>query len=134
MNNPVFNLNIVTPSGILVKEIQALRLADETGSFGIMKGHMDFLTVLQPSLGYYIDAEGKETFVAVDGGILSIRGEAVTLTTKELFESEEPEKLSAIMEQTIQKKKKSEQSFSGMLQGIEKSFIEKAVSLGRDKA
>jgi F-type H+-transporting ATPase subunit epsilon len=133
MNGPVFHLNIVTPSSIAVREIQAVQLTDETGSFGILKGHDDFLTVLQPSLGYYIDADGKEMFIAVDGGIFCIRGEAVTLTTKELFESEHPEELSALMEQTILKREKNEQSFSSMLQGIEKSYIEKAVSLVRDR-
>lgn len=133
MSDPVFKLNIVTPSSIMVREIQALRLADETGSFGVLKGHTDFLTVLQPSLGYYIDADGKETFVAVDGGIFSIRGEDVTLTTRELFESEDPEELSTIMEHAVRKREKSEQSFSSMLQGIQKTFIEKAVSLGRER-
>jgi len=133
MNGPVFILNIVTPSGIMEREIQTLRLADETGFFGILKGHTDFLTVLQPSLGYYIDAEGKETFLAVDGGILTIRKGAVTLTTRELFESPDADKLAMLMKQAIQKREKNERSFYSMLQGIEKSFIEKTVSLGRDR-
>jgi F-type H+-transporting ATPase subunit epsilon len=133
MNGPVFILNIVTPSVIMERKIQALRLADETGSFGILKGHTDFLTVLQPSLGYYIDAEGKETFLAVDGGILTIRKGAVTLTTRELFESPDADKLAMLMKQAIQKREKNERSFYSMLQGIEKSFIEKTVSLGRDR-
>ena len=133
MNGPVFILNIVTPSGIMEREIQTLRLADETGFFGILKGHTDFLTVLQPSLGYYIDTEGKETFLAVDGGILTIRKGAVTLTTRELFESPDADKLAMLMKQAIQKREKNERSFYSMLQGIEKSFIEKTVSLGRDR-
>ena len=133
MNGPVFILNIVTPSVIMERKIQALRLADETGSFGILKGHTDFLTVLQPSLGYYIDADGKETFLAVDGGILTIRKGAVTLTTRELFESQDADKLATLMKQSMQKREKNEQSFYSMLQGIEKSFIEKTVSLGRDR-
>jgi F-type H+-transporting ATPase subunit epsilon len=133
MNGAVFKLSIVTPSSIMVREVQSLRLTDETGAFGILKGHADFLTALPPSLGYYLDATGKEIFVAVDGGVFSIRGKDVTLTTKELFESEQPEELSAIMEHTIHKREKNEQSFSAMLKGIEKSFIEKTVALTRDR-
>jgi len=133
MNGPVFMLNIVTPSGIMAREVRALRLGDETGSFGILKGHTDFLTVLQPSLGYYIDAEGKETFLAVDGGILTIRKGAVTLTTRELFESPDADKLATLMKQAIEKRENNERSFYSMLQGIERSFIEKTVSLGRDR-
>ena len=134
MKGPLFTLTIVTPSNTLVREIQAIRLTDETGSFGILKGHANFLAVLQPSLGYFTDAEDKEIFIAVDGGIFTISGKTATLTTREIFESEQPEELAATMERTILARERSEQSFSAMLQGIEKTFIEKTLAFARDTA
>lgn len=125
--NEVFRLSVVTPTSIFEREIKHIRLKDETGFFGIMKNHIDFLTVLVPSLCYYRDAKDREMFLAVDGGILDVRGEIASLTSREVYESEDAEKLAEIIEKTILKRTGSEQAFREMLQGIEKSFMEKTI-------
>lgn len=132
MNNPTFTLTIVTPAITIKKDITSIRLKDETGFFGILKGHSNFITVLVPSLCYYKDAQGKEVFLAVDEGIASVRDGAVTITSKEVFESDSAEKLSEIIETTLKKRNESEASFRGMIAGIEKSFMEKTVKLMRE--
>lgn len=132
MNNPTFTLTIVTPAITIKKDITSIRLKDETGFFGILKGHSNFITVLVPSLCYYKDAQGKEVFLAVDEGIASVRDDAVTITSKEVFESDSAEKLSEIIETTLKKRNESEASFRGMIAGIEKSFMEKTVKLMRE--
>ncbi|HYA12660.1 MAG TPA: F0F1 ATP synthase subunit epsilon [Thermodesulfovibrionales bacterium] len=131
MSNTSFRLNIVTPTKMFERDIRYIRLKDETGFFGIMKGHIDFLTVLVPSLCYYIDTNTKEIFLAVDGGILSVRGETVSLTSKQVFESEDSEKLAEIIENTIWKREESEKTFLKMLEGIERSFMEKTIEFIR---
>jgi len=131
MSNTSFRLNIVTPTKMFERDIRYIRLKDETGFFGIMKGHIDFLTVLVPSLCYYIDTNTKEIFLAVDGGILSVRGETVSLTSKQVFESEDSEKLVEIIENTIWKREESEKTFLKMLEGIERSFMEKTIEFIR---
>ena len=133
MSNSFFRLHIVTPLKIFEREVQYIRLKDETGFFGIMKGHRDFLTILVSSLCYYTDINGREIFLAADGGILSVRGGFVTLTSKEVFESENVEKLAEIIENTFLKRGKTEQTFLEMLKGIEKAFIEKTVEFERGK-
>lgn len=125
--NEVFRLSVVTPTSMFEREIKHVRLKDETGFFGIMKNHIDFLTVLVPSLCYYRDAKDREMFLAVDGGILDVRGEIASLTSREVYESEDAEKLAEIIEKTILKRTGSEQAFREMLQGIEKSFMEKTI-------
>jgi F-type H+-transporting ATPase subunit epsilon len=131
MENGSFRLNIVTPPGIFARDITHIRLRDETGYFGIMKGHIDFLTVLVPSLCYYLDINGREVFLAVDTGIFSVRRGIATLSAREVFESEDPERLSEIIENTFMKRRKSEASLREMLGDIEKSFMEKTVELLR---
>ena len=131
MNNTTFRLTIVTPTKIVERDITHIRLKDETAYFGIMKGHIDFLTVLVPSLCYYRDASGRETFLAVDGGILSVRGGAVTLTSREVYEGDDAERLAEIIEAAIAKRQESERAFITMLESIERSIIEKAVDLTR---
>lgn len=130
MNN-VFKLNIVTPLKMIERDIKYIRLKDETGFFGIMKGHIDFLTVLVPSLCYYTDINDREVFLAVDGGVLSVRKGNVFLTSREVFESEDAEKLSEIIENTVRKREESEQALLNMLEGIERSFMEKTIKFMR---
>lgn len=129
MNNSSIKLNIVTPTNITEKEITYIRLKDETGFFGILKGHTNFLTVLVPSLCYYTDVNGREVFLAVDEGIVSVREGTVTITSKEVFESDNAEKLAKIIETTLAKRDESEIAFRGMFEGIERSFMEKTIKL-----
>jgi F-type H+-transporting ATPase subunit epsilon len=131
MSNPSFRLTIVTPTAIVEREISHIRLRDQTGYFGIMKGHIDLLSVLEPSLCYYSDAVGKETFLAVDGGILSVRDGNVTLTSREIYEGDDAERLAEIIEDAAAKRKQSESALISLFEGIERSFIEKAAAVTR---
>ncbi|MFH1702193.1 MAG: F0F1 ATP synthase subunit epsilon [Nitrospirota bacterium] len=127
MSNTSFKLNIVTPNQILEREITYIRFKDETGFFGILKGHIDFLTILVPSLCYYRDITDREIFLAVDRGILNVREGVVFLTSREVFESEDAERLSEKIDKTILKRSESEKAFLKMLEGIERSFMEKTL-------
>jgi F-type H+-transporting ATPase subunit epsilon len=124
-----FTFRVVTPSRITEKEITHVRLKDKTGFFGIMKDHTDFLTVLEPSLCYYTDDAGKEFFLAVDGGVLAVKDGTVSLTSREVYESGDAGALAAIIEKAILKRDESEIALRGMLEGIERSFMEKSLAL-----
>ncbi|MCF6152540.1 MAG: F0F1 ATP synthase subunit epsilon [Candidatus Kuenenia stuttgartiensis] len=129
MSNSSFKLNIVTPTKIMEKNITYIRLKDETGFFGILKGHTNFLTVMVPSLCYYTDVNGKEVFLAVDEGIVSVREGIVTITSREVFENDNAEELAEIIETNLAKRDKSEMAFREMFEGIERSFMEKTIKL-----
>jgi len=134
MSGSSFTLDIVTPAGIFSRDITHLRLKDESGAFGIMKGHIDFLTVLVPSLCYYRDLNGREMFLAVDEGIFTVRDGVATLTSREIFESTDAEKLAELMESTFEQRRKAEAGLREMLGNIEKSFIEKTAAFLRETA
>jgi len=127
MSDSLFTLKIVTPQKITEKRIKAIRLKDETGFFGIMKGHINFATALEPSLCYYLDENEREVFLAVDGGIASIKEGMVRITSRAIFESDDAEKLAEIIDNTMVKKDASELSFLNMIKGIERSFMEKTL-------
>jgi len=129
MTDASFKFRVVTPVKITEKDIRHIRLKDETGFFGIMKGHTDFLTVIEPSLCYYTDAGGKEFFLAVDGGILKVRKSIVSLTSREVYESTDAGKLAEIIDTAILRRDESEIALRGMLEGIERSFLEKSLTL-----
>ena len=129
MNEAAFNITIVTLTGQTEKQATYLRLKDASGYFGIMKNHDDFLTIIEPSLGFYRSINEKEFFIALDGGILTIKNGRVTINTREIFESEDPEKLSRIIDETIMKRHEFEASFRSILSGIEDAFIKKTMEL-----
>jgi F-type H+-transporting ATPase subunit epsilon len=134
MSDSLFVLRIVTPAKIIERRIRAIRLKDGSGYFGIMKGHIDFMTAVETSLCYYLDENGKEVFLAVDGGIVSVRGETVTITSREVFESFDAEKLAEIIENSIVKRDVSEGSFLNTIKGIERSFMEKSLEMMRGRS
>jgi F-type H+-transporting ATPase subunit epsilon len=127
MSDSLFTLRIVTPPKTAERRIKTIRLKDETGFFGIMKGHINFVTALVPSLCYYLDENDREVFLAVDGGIVSIKEGMMTITSRGIFESDDAEKLAEIIENTMVKKDSSERSFLNMIKGIERSFMEKTL-------
>lgn len=68
------HLTITTPSAVLVDrdDIVALRAEDPSGSFGILPGHADLLTVLPASVVRFRDTAGKTHFCVLRAGIFSV--------------------------------------------------------------
>ena len=79
-------LSVTTPLAVIadVDDVAHLRAEDETGAFGILPGHADFLTALSLSVVSWRDDGGAEHHLAVRGGMLEVRGgEAISIATKE---------------------------------------------------
>lgn len=77
---------VATPTALVVDapEATSVRAEDGTGLFGILPGHADFLTVLEPSVVTWREGGDRERFVAVRGGILTVQGgQLVELVTRE---------------------------------------------------
>lgn len=90
-------LVVATPERIMVDTDQAaaLRAEDATGGFGVLPGHADLLTVLVPSVLAWRDRAGSEHYVAVRGGVLTVRGGAVEVATPEAFAGDDLDALAA---------------------------------------
>jgi F-type H+-transporting ATPase subunit epsilon len=79
-------LTVATPLGIVFEtdDVSHLRAEDETGAFGLLPGHADFLTALEVSVITWRDKHGAEHHVAVHGGMLEVRGgDAIVVATPE---------------------------------------------------
>jgi F-type H+-transporting ATPase subunit epsilon len=68
--------------------ISALRAADASGQFGLRPGHQPFLTVLVPCVLTYRTVNGREAYVAVDGGVLELETDRVTVVTRDAVRAE----------------------------------------------
>jgi F-type H+-transporting ATPase subunit epsilon len=68
-------LTVATPAALLVDDsgVRSIRAEDESGSFGLLPGHADFITALPASILRWRDADDKELYCAVQGGLLTVR-------------------------------------------------------------
>ena len=68
------HLTVTTPAQILVASdnVMAVRAEDQSGSFGILPGHADLLTVLVPSVLRWRTTDGAARFCAVRGGVFTV--------------------------------------------------------------
>ncbi|WP_424140100.1 F0F1 ATP synthase subunit epsilon [Roseomonas chloroacetimidivorans] len=65
-------------------DIASLRAEDASGSFGILRGHADLLTVLGVSVVSWRHQDGRAGYCAVRGGILTVRkGTEIAIATRE---------------------------------------------------
>jgi F-type H+-transporting ATPase subunit epsilon len=79
-------LTVTTPAQILVAadDVVAVRAEDQSGSFGILPGHADLLTVLVPSVVRWRTADGTSRFCAVRGGVFTVSaGRSVAVACRE---------------------------------------------------
>lgn len=79
-------LTITTPMGIVIdnETVLSLKAEDKTGSFGILPGHADFITVLDISVVSWQGDSGKLNFCAVCKGLLSVTsGREILIATRE---------------------------------------------------
>jgi F-type H+-transporting ATPase subunit epsilon len=85
-------LLVTTPLAIIVgaSDVVHVRAEDETGAFGILPGHADFLTALSISVATWKDQTGGEHHVAVRGGMLQVlSGDTITIATREAIVSDD---------------------------------------------
>lgn len=81
-------LTIATPDALLLQQdgVVSLRAEDESGAFGIMAGHVPFLTALTASVVSWRDDGGRERHCAVRGGLLTVRGgQEIAIATRQAF-------------------------------------------------
>ena len=79
-------LLVTTPMSVVLDaaDVGHVRAEDETGAFGILPGHADFITVLAISVITWTDTAGAEHHVAVRGGVLTVHeGDLVEVATRD---------------------------------------------------
>jgi len=79
-------LLVTTPIAVILDQdgVAYVRAEDVTGAFGILKGHADFMTVLNVSVLVWRDDAGVEHYIAVRGGVLTVRdGDVIEVATRD---------------------------------------------------
>ena len=106
-------LNVATPLAIVIEvsDVAHLRAEDDTGAFGILPGHADFLTALAVSVVTWRDESGIEHHVALRGGMLEVRdGDTIAIATPEAVTSEDLHRLEVEVFDTFRRELLEEQA------------------------
>jgi len=64
-------------------EVQSVHAEDDSGSFGILPRHVDFLTVLKTGVLSWRNGDGRMHHAAVRGGLLTVENGDVSVATRE---------------------------------------------------
>jgi F-type H+-transporting ATPase subunit epsilon len=129
---PTFSVRIVTPSDLKkVDRVSLFRAEDRSGSFGILPRHIEFLTILEPSIAIAL-IDGEEEYFAFNGGILSFKKEMLTITTKEFVQSSQIGELKGIIERFYTQQREKESIFHLNMKNLQKAFFKKMIELERE--
>jgi F-type H+-transporting ATPase subunit epsilon len=93
-------LLITTPTAVVIddRDVVAVRAEDESGSFGILNGHVDFLTALSVSVVSWRQADDRQRFCAVRRGVLSVtNGSEVAIATREAIPGDDLDRLEQVV-------------------------------------
>lgn len=89
-------LVISTPTSVVadIADAIAIRAEDESGSFGILEGHADFLTAVSISILRWRQADGVIRYCAHRRGVISVSGgHDVRLAVRDAVLGGDPEQL-----------------------------------------
>ena len=75
-------VKLILPAGVLLEQ-EAVKVVAEAhdGSFCLLPRHIDFVAALVPGILGLTSADGEETFLALDEGILVKHGPEVLVST-----------------------------------------------------
>ena len=80
------HLSIATPFKLLIEsdDVRSLRASDASGSFGVLPGHADLLTVLPASVVEWREGDGQWRYCAVRAGVFSVsEGKRVAIACRQ---------------------------------------------------
>ena len=118
-------LRVTTPLlfAVDVEDVRHLRVEDATGGFGIQRGHASFVTILAVSVATWRDADGREHYVAVRGGVLSGAGDVVAIATREAVTGDDLVRLERDVVARFRREQQIEQSARGGAARLETAVI-----------
>lgn len=99
------------------------------GSFGLLPRHTDFVVVLEPGLVEMRLEDGRETYLAVDAGVLVKRGRDVFVSTRRGVESADLDELRLTVREVFRKQDAGELRARSAASKLEVSFVRRMLDL-----
>ncbi|MGI5819652.1 MAG: F0F1 ATP synthase subunit epsilon [Armatimonadota bacterium] len=125
------NLKIVTPTRIVVDErVVKVTVQGRDGSRTYLPRHVDFVTVVVPSVMSWRPAEGEEQFAAVDEGIVVKAGDEMLVSTVYAVHGPGLGRLRETVEGQFAERGEREKTARTALAKLEASIVRRFMELG----
>lgn len=118
------DLEILVPHGLVAQaSVSAVQATDASGRFGLWPNHERFLTVLEPCVLTFRDETGRERFAAVDGGVLSLEQNRITVATRDAVVADRMEEVADAAAAMVANRRAREQSARTAFAEFETSLL-----------
>lgn len=125
------NLKIVTPSKVVVDaRVEKATVQGREGSRTYLPRHIDFTTVVVPSVMSWQPVDGEEQFAAVDEGVVVKVGDELLVSTTYAIHGPELGHLRDTVEQQFDQRDEREQTARTALAKLEASIVRRFMELG----
>jgi F-type H+-transporting ATPase subunit epsilon len=126
------NLKVLLPTEILIdEEVGKVTAEAQNGFFCLEPRHIDFAAALVPGLLSFENSEGRETFVAVDEGVLVKCGNSVMVSTRSAVTGGELGELERIVEEEFMVVDEKEKAARTAVAKIEAGFVRRFLEVQR---
>lgn len=130
----ILKLKILLPAGVLLEEeVEQVTAEAENGFFTILPRHIDFVAALVPGIFYYLTPDDKESFLALDEGILVKQGEQVYVSATRAIYGEDLEHLQETVENEMKQLGESEKKARTVMARLEADTLRRFTRLGGER-
>jgi F-type H+-transporting ATPase subunit epsilon len=125
-------LEILVPDAVVLStRVTGVQAADATGRFGLRPGHERFVTVLAPSLLVYTDEAGTERYAAVDGGVLLLEGDRVSVVTREAVLADRLEEVAEKAAAILDSRRRQERHARAEFDELQTALVKQLAHVGK---
>jgi F-type H+-transporting ATPase subunit epsilon len=123
-------LRVTLPFRVEVDEsVRQVSAEGDAGSFTLKPRHVDFCSSIRPGLLWFINADGKEIFLAVDRGLLVKTGEQVQVATGQAVRCERLENVEDAVQEYMRDKSEREAETEMALEKMQADFVRRFAEL-----
>lgn len=124
-------LEVITPMAVCVDQaVQRIVAEGPDGRFGMLPGHIDFVSALVPGILLYETEDGAERFVAVNSGTLVKCGQDVWVAVRGAVAGDDLGALRKRVETEFHQHDEEERDARAALARLEASMIRRFRDLG----
>lgn len=123
-------LRVFTPTEVVLEdEVAHVTVEDPTGSLGIRPGHAPLVTPLVQGVLVARAADGRERYLALDGGVALVNRDTVEVVSRQAVESDDLTHLEGTVLAEFEKHADEEKSSFVAFEKMRLSFMRRLLEL-----
>ena len=125
-------VRVMTPTEVVIEcEAAHVTAEDPTGSLGIRPGHAPLVTPLVPGILIVRDRDGRERYVAVNGGVLIVNRDTVEAVSRRAIAGEDIRHLEETALQSFERETEDDKMNHVAFEKLRIGFLRNVLDLER---